>query len=393
MRELLRRKDSSVRRGALDVLDSWSGRALTPAAVEAALDAATVAYPETPGVAGHPDELWVRLLWLHPSNVPAKDVLRVYGMAGDRVRRALLHLLALRADDEALDALVELLGDERRATQLPTPSYVTLAPVLEHPDSLRLVPALVQLSTRPGWSWEAAGALRQMEMDGRLGHAQRRAVVKGVVPVVRTLVDACDRASAVSGERVDVARTDRERLRVLASLLAVMPGEESSLALYRMLSSADPKVAAHAAVALVARSEPVAPERLELVARDAVARVDLYEGFMAEGVLTEVPELFDDKVSMAEAELVRWLSAPTELGRHPDEIEYLGPYTVVTDDGPEVLHLFRFRMRAPHWSSNRGWLVGAAGRWAHSVYLAEDDCPVDAHVAQLLDSMATWDAD
>jgi len=393
VRELLRRKDSSVRREALDVLDSWSGRACTPTAVEAALDSSTLVYPEVPGVVAHPNEMWVRLLWPHPATVPAREVLRVYGLAGDRVRRALLHLLALRADDDALEALVELLGDERRATQLPTPSYVTLTPVLEHPDALRLVPALVELSTRPGWAWEAAGALRQMEMDGRLGHAQRRAVVAGVVPVVRTLVDSCDRASALSGERVDVARADRERLRVLASLLAVMPGEESSLALYRMLSSADPKVAAHAAVALVARSEPVAPERLELVARDAVARVDLYEGFMAEGVLTEVPELFDDKVAMAEAELVRWLSAPTELGRHPDEIEYVGPYTVVTDDGPELLHLFRFRMRAPHWSSPRGWLIGAAGRWAHSVYLSEDDCPLDAHVAQLLDSVATWDTD
>ena len=129
--------------------------------------------------------------------------------------------------------------------------------------------------------------------------------------------------------------------------------------------------------------------RTLLAASETLAADDVVELWQR----TVHPELFDDEVSMAEAELVRWLSAPTELGRHPDEIEYVGPYTVVADDGPELLHLFRFRMRSPHWSSTRGWLIGAAGRWAHSVYLAEDDCPIDAHVAQLLDSMATWDID
>lgn len=393
LRTLMRRRDPGLRREAVDVLAAWSADVLAPDGVVAALDAATIVYPAVPDDPRHPDEMWVRLLWGAPDAPPVHDVLRVYSLAGERVRRALLHLLALRADADGIDALVELLGNATRADQLPSPSYVTIEPTMEHPDALRLVPALVGLAGRTGWAWEASGALRQLELDGRLGHAERRVVVEGVAPLVCTLVDTCDRAVLRQGDRVDVARVDRDRVRVLSSLLAVLPGADAVAALYRMLSSADPQVAAHGAVALVARGEQVAPERFELLSRDPVARVELYEGLAAEGVLTDVPELFGDDVALAESHLVRWLSAATELGRHPDEIEHVGPYTVVTDDGPSQVHVFRFRMRAPHWSSSRGWLIGAAGEWAHSCYLAEDDCDMDAHLAALLDSVAVWDAD
>ncbi|MFM7069493.1 MAG: hypothetical protein ACKOYM_08555, partial [Actinomycetes bacterium] len=240
---------------------------------------------------------------------------------------------------------------------------------------------------------EAAEALRLFELEGRLGHRERQQVVRGVAPVSWTLVDACDRAMSAASDRLDPSRVDRERLQVMASLLTVLPGDEVSSALYRMLSSADPRVAAHGAVALLARGEAVAPDRLTLIVRDPIARVSLHEGLLAEGALADVPSLFDDDVALAEALLVRWLSSPAELGTHPDEIEYVGPQTVVSDAGPSDLHLFRFRMRAPHWSSARDWMIGAASDWAYSCYMAQDECPLDAHVAHLLDSVATWESD
>jgi len=387
---LLRRRDSVIRREALGVLGSWHGQSFDAEGAAAVLDSATLIYPAIPGDVRQPDDLWVRLLWDQPQVANVVDVLRVYALAGERSRKALLHLLALRNDSEGIAGLVELLGNPSRSDQLPTPSAPLLEPIAGHPDALALLPAMVRLSTRSGWSREAAGILRQFELDGRLGSAERRQVVREIAPLICTLVDTCDRATCNDRDRVDVARVDRERLRVLTSLFAVLPGEEVSSTLYRVMSSADPQVAAHGAIALIARGEPVASERLELLTRDGVARVELFEGLTAEGVLSDVPDLFDDEVLLAEARLVRWLSAVAELGRHPDEIDYVGPYTVIADDGPGELHVFRFRMRAPHWSSSRGWLIGAVGEWAHSCYLAEDDCDLDAHIAALMDSVATW---
>ncbi len=84
--------------------------------------------------------------------------------------------------------------------------------------------------------------------------------------------------------------------------------------------------------------------------------------------------------------LTRWLAQVTELGRAPDEIEFLGERTM----GAEAVHLFRFRMHAPHWSSARGWMIGAAGAFTYSCYAAEDECSLEEHVAEMRTTLADW---
>ena len=64
---------------------------------------------------------------------------------------------------------------------------------------------------------------------------------------------------------------------------------------------------------------------------------------------------------------------------------------------------FRFRLRAPHWSCARGWMIGAAGPFrddgaaavgvepfASSVYSAEDDDELDGHLDAILEELGAW---
>ena len=95
-----------------------------------------------------------------------------------------------------------------------------------------------------------------------------------------------------------------------------------------------------------------------LIARDPVARADLHDGLVA--MAPDDADLLD-QVQVAEGELARWLSDVTELGRVPDELEHLTTVAHPTR-AEQRLHLFRFRMHAPHWSAARGWMIGSRRR-------------------------------
>jgi hypothetical protein len=412
LRALLRRRDIAARRVGLALLGSWSAEDLDVIGARAVLEAAGGSYPSLPGEHGHPAELLAQLLWARPDTVPVADVLRVFVVAGERARRALLHLLALRGDDDGMRALEGIVGCDTPAELLPAPTTPLLDPLLEHPDRERVTGLLITLLARQGWTWHAAGLLAQLETRNPSTATERTAVLAAVTEQVLALVDACNRAALGDPRSGDPARGERESLCTLVVLLDVLDELYPDRALGAMLGSADPRVAALGAARLLVRGAPVAPERLELIARDPMARADLHDGVAgtaAAPVLDELDELGD--VAVHEGVLVRWLADVTELGRAPDEIEHVT--TVVLATGPtdtsgvagpsaaasaepvaeptgEPLHLYRFRMNAPHWSSARGWMVGVSGAHTYSCYAAEDECDVAGHVRAVLTALADW---
>jgi len=151
----------------------------------------------------------------------------------------------------------------------------------------------------------------------------------------------------------------------------------------------------------VERRVAVGPDRFELLARDHATLATLFEGLDALGATCLIPERYLEPEALAQAALVRWLSGVTELGRAPDEIEPIASRHVRVegaDDGlggttgvyDAEVHLFRFRMRAPHWSHARGWMVGAAGEWTYSCYAAEDEQTLDAHIESVRLAVEQW---
>ncbi|MFN7150501.1 MAG: hypothetical protein ACK4V6_13600 [Microthrixaceae bacterium] len=183
-----------------------------------------------------------------------------------------------------------------------------------------------------------------------------------------------------------------------------MPASPPPPALLHLLGSSDPRLAALGAARLVRRGEPVAPERLALIARDPVARADLHDGIATMGSAGPAADVaWADDVGVHEGRMVRWLADVTELGRAPDEIEHVAVVPLPDDPSvrrthPSMAHLraantlfvFRFRMHAPHWSSARGWMIGVAGAHTSTSYRAEDECSVAEHVQDILSTLAEW---
>lgn len=386
LRALLRRRDRTARQIGLALLRSWSAGDLDDVGARAVLEAAGGSYPTLQGSLEHPAELLARMLWDAPQRVEVVDVARVYLVAGERARRALVHLLALRGDADGLEGLEFVVGEEAPAELLPVPTTPLLDPLLGHPDRARVADLLAGLLPRSGWTWHAADLLVRLESAGASSDRARAILMARVTSAAAELVDACNRGALVDPRSGDGARTERQALASLVWLLDELADQDVDATLAAMLGSSDPRVAAMAAARLLGRGAPVAPERLELIARDPVARADLHDGLVA----LSPPDAGQlDEVQVAEGELARWLCDITELGRVPDEME---PIATVPHPGEPSrrLHLFRFRMRAPHWSAARGWMVGIGGTHTYSCYSAEDECSLADHVTALLAALAEW---
>ena len=71
------------------------------------------------------------------------------------------------------------------------------------------------------------------------------------------------------------------------------------------------------------------------------------------------PAELRDPAYLAKSNMVRWLTYPTELGREPDEIEFLG----VTKKKGETFHVFRFKSDSDNLGDDlKGvWLIGWSG--------------------------------
>lgn len=407
VRSLLRRPDLRSRRDALDRLASWGPLPDDPAVARLVLRASTASYPWVNGDRTDPGDALARTLWSRPEVLDVAEIEGAYLIAGDRVRRALLHLLALRRDDRGIRSLVHLLSDDGPTDLLPLPTDWLLAPVVDHPEGGRLAVPLARVAGRRGWAWLAAELIRRLHRSGRLDPADRVAVVAMLAPLLDELVASCDRGHLGGGRSVDRVRSDRQRAGALIGLLEELPGPEAERLLFRALGSADPRVGARAVVALARRGADPAPERPALLAREPEAREVLCDGLERLGrsdLLGPLGSPGRSGPSRAEAALVSWLASDSELGRPPDEVEHVTAVPVGEGPGSGSYHLFRFRLRSPHWSCARGWMVGLAGpvgedgswagpRVAHSLYDAEDEDTPDGHLRSILAVADAWPED
>lgn len=396
LRSLLRRADRVARQLAYSMMDDWSGEDLDELGARAALEAAAGSYPSIDGDHRDPGESLVRVLWERPRLVAAEDALRCFLLAGVRARRALIHLLALRRDSEGLEAVEHLFDPQGPRELLPAAMMPVLDPLLEAGPRDRVTALLCRALLQEGWVWHASDLLSRMQRTARPAAGEQARVLAAVTAAVEDLVAACDRASPSSTRtrrRPERVRSERESLVCLARLLDHLDGIDITTPLQRMLASADPRVAALGAVRLLGADETLAPERLWLIARDPVARADLYDGLERRGALSALHGLVDD-VAVHEAMLARWLAEVTELGQAPDEIEFVttrsGPRSPQRPGTDAVVYLYRFRLHAPHWSSARGWMIGLSGPWTGSCYAAEDEFDLATHVEEIRSSLATW---
>lgn len=370
VRSLMASRDLDDRHRAVEMLEAWQGAELTPDGARAALAAAGTDYPWVPGAPADTSELFVRLTFTRPALLDPEEFERAYMLCAERGRRAVLRALALRADRPGLEAVLHLLGPDGPLDLLPAPGDGLLTPLLDVPGVELLAPRLVAAVARRGWTDHAVQMIVSILARGALSTSEAAAIATALAPTVSELADTCDRLGAArsvgnaprgDGSFTDPARVDRRRLMAMLPLFAMLPGPHSSALLRRALSCADPRAGAGAAVALISRGERVGADRLEVLCKDPQARAVLFDGLVDTGRECLLPGHALRREAVAESQLVTWLASPTQLRCAPDEVEHRGVVPAHPGWARGPVHVLAFRMNAPHWAGERGWMIGVVG--------------------------------
>ena len=409
VRAALTSPEPADRSDALSRITAWRTLDGDPATASALLVGATRSYPTLPGQREDPAAWLAEALWLAPDAADLRELEATYLLASEAARRSLLGVLARRRDAESLDALRHLIGGRCASTSLPLPAPGVLSPVLGHPGVASLAPTLARLTMRPGWESEATDLLIRLVGTYTLDPVQEAGVLDVVRGALDSLVVECDLGCAPGVDRPADWRL-RHRVRGLVDVLEAVGTDDALDLLGRVQASADPVLSAWAVAARCGVGDPVPWDRVWMAAHEPVSRSVLIDALDRRGQLHRT---FDDAglvlsgARRAEADLVSWLERPGELGCVPDEVEHIWTRPVPIDGVAEArwpaMHLFRFRVRAPHWSCATGWMVGAAGlyrndgtvpddmlRVAHSLFEAEDSASPEDHLDAIAASLTSW---
>ena len=153
----------------------------------------------------------------------------------------------------------------------------------------RLVTSLATVIGLPGWTVRVSVFVHRLCRAGRIDEHAASAIGPVAQRVGIELVEACDRGAATTPRLTseaamfsgssDLARRDRARIVPLLALAGeaqhLLGRDPASRFVLRALSSADPRVAAMAAVVLVRHGGLVGHDRLSVIALDAHARAEL----------------------------------------------------------------------------------------------------------------------
>ena len=115
----------------------------------------------------------------------------------------------------------------------------------------------------------------------------------------------------------------------------------------------------YSALTLLRAEKELPAETVSLLANDLVYADGIYHALKQNGKEELFPKELASEEYLAKSDLVHWLSYPTELGKVPDEIEYLGKTTVKK----ETFYIFRYRSDSDNLEEKlkNKWLIGWSG--------------------------------
>jgi hypothetical protein len=126
------------------------------------------------------------------------------------------------------------------------------------------------------------------------------------------------------------------------------------------MSFADSRIKFFAMFALNVFGEDLNVKDVEEIANYPEMRGALVEKLQGTPRFSLIPATLVSQLALAEADLVQWLTFPTELDSVPDEIKFLKKVEAEEQSDQEIYH-FRFRIDEPHWAAEDGWMIGWSG--------------------------------
>ncbi|MEM9203133.1 MAG: hypothetical protein AAGC53_15860 [Actinomycetota bacterium] len=359
-----------------------------------------------PGPA-RPDDTLIRLLW---TDLPALDsdwVTAHIDEFGPDLHPSLIRMLAHQTAATAQVALNRLLM--RSSIQQTGAAWW---PVLLPLTNRRVDPNLVldgvlSVLTLDGWSWSAANAVLAWAHDDRLSAPAQRHVAAVAEPFASTLLDRAAEQIAATTPQQRRNDDDFEQLRgltgLLLDLLGRLPAVGPGAALRHAAALDEPWLALWAVRPLAGTPAAVDDAAIARIAADPETRLPLLSELSLTDETARVPAQFRTQAAIAEADMVRWLAYPAELGRAPDDIDLI-TRTALDDAGrPADLFVFKFRTHEPHWAAEKGWMVGTsgpypqtgspsltAGAMTFSTFARVDEKPIDDLVDDIIETLRSW---
>ena len=148
-------------------------------------------------------------------------------------------------------------------------------------------------------------------------------------------------------------------LELIADVARYLPTEEMVKQIYALLPLGHANVNSYAVATLLKLDKDVPADVVAKLAENLTYANLTYHALKDHGKEALFPAEYSDEVYLAKSDLVHWLTYPTELGKEPDAIEYLGKVKVKKEN----FWIFRFQSNSDtldEESKNR-WLIGWSG--------------------------------
>ena len=348
----------------METLERWAKVGFPDEAGRLILDHAGHSFPPIGQYPATPNDQLLRLLWNGKTAVAGDDVERSFARLDEACRASAIRLLAELGTRSASESLARILAICVK-DKLPNVGWPFLLPLERAPrDPDVLIPSMLALLKTAEGAGPIHSALLAYANAGMLTPEQSRECAN---VVARQTSRAIDDVVGRLGERGSVVRWEDDYVTVktdaglLLDLLGRLQQSSAVSVLEGAVRASEPWVKLWGALGLIRAGQAVPHEVLRQIASWPDCRITLARELEALERPNLFPNEFMNQPSLAEATMVDWLLFPTELGRAPDEIRQLQVMPIETDDGLADLYVFAFRTHAPHWLSEKDWVVGVAG--------------------------------
>jgi hypothetical protein len=281
-----------------------------------------------------------------------------YPRLSDRAKCAILALLGACGTREAAEAFMACIREHGWPAGVYQRVFTELPKLLDHADVL--FPDLVQLAgpNIGGVTDVLMAALAQGQLDLAGGKVHLEPLAPLAVARLRKALKSARKYQRAEG----VAWRFTERywdIRREAGCWLDIAGHLKSPALGPLLEEAlsfsDPRLVAFAAGSVLRRGGKVPGPVLHRVAACHETRCLLFEILQQLGRLDLFPRKYRTWDAFAAADMVNWLTYPTELGREPDQLQKKAVFTSTKPEGELALYVWRFR------SDDGPWYAGVSG--------------------------------
>lgn len=316
------------------------------------------------------------------------SALRLLGSLDEpEAARAFVGVLPLLSDSANVGSLGTL-ADHPRHADIFFPAVIAQAsrPVLRWPlASLTLAYLSAGAVTNPTTKEEIAAAMGKLHME------------------LKSVLLPLQKSEGVAWMWDDAYQEPRSLEALVLDVLGHVGSPSAERPLAEALHYTDPRLNQFAVLGLVRGKHAAPTEVIRNVAGSPECRNWLYRGLAEIGRLDLFPPEFASQAAFAEADMVNWLTYPTELERAPDEIELMAVLPRQYREGAADFFVFRFRTFEPHWAASKGWMAGVAGPFLRthasspdggggtfSTLAKWDDATPEQHLLKIEEILDSW---